>query len=464
MSNPISVIAGLCIAASAFLVLWNQIRVRKILTHMDRMLDRAIDGTFTTQMIDETMLSAVEFKLGRYLDAAGTSARKLAEEKERIKTLISDISHQTKTPVASLLLYCELLEEQKLDETSAEYAKAACGQAKKLQFLIATLIRMSRLETGILALYPVCADIFPMLEKACAQLAPKAAAKGLSLALLPAEEEEIQACFDEKWTLEAVCNILDNAVKYTESGGSIHVKVTETPGAMSGYANYEFVIKDTGIGMSEDFVKKIFEPFKRELDSTTSGIQGTGLGMAITKNIVEMMGGTISVESEKGVGSEFRVCLTFRINTGEKLVHMSEFENVMSLEEQLAEVPKGRILLAEDVELNQEIAATILGDAGFETEIAGNGRIAVDMLAKSEPGYYQVILMDVQMPVMNGYEATKEIRRMENQVHASIPIIAMTANAFEEDKQEALRSGMNGHIAKPIDMEILFGVLRQILK
>ena len=138
--------------------------------------------------------------------------------------------------------------------------------------------------------------------------------------------------------------------------------------------------------------------------------------MAITKNIVEMMGGTISVESEKGVGSEFRVCLTFRINTGEKLVHMSEFENVMSLEEQLAEVPKGRILLAEDVELNQEIAATILGDAGFETEIAGNGRIAVDMLAKSEPGYYQVILMDVQMPVMNGYEATKEIRRMENQV------------------------------------------------
>lgn len=242
------------------------------------------------------------------------------------------------------------------------------------------------------------------------------------------------------------------------------MKVTERPGAMSGYANYEFVIKDTGIGMSEEFVTKIFEPFKRELDSTTSGIQGTGLGMAITKNIVEMMGGTISVQSKKGVGSEFTVCFMFRVNTGEKLVHMSEFDNVMSLEQQLAEVPKGRILLAEDVELNQEIATTILKDAGFETEVAGNGRIAVDMLAKSEPGYYQVILMDVQMPVMNGYEATKEIRRMENRDLASIPIIAMTANAFEEDKQEALKSGMNGHIAKPIDIEVLFGVLRQILK
>lgn len=242
------------------------------------------------------------------------------------------------------------------------------------------------------------------------------------------------------------------------------MKVTETPSAMNGYANYEFFIKDTGIGMSEEFVQKIFAPFSRELDSTTSGIQGTGLGMAITKNIVEMMGGTISVESKKGVGSEFTVRFTFRVNTGEKMLRVSEYENIMSLEEQMAEVPKGRILLAEDVELNQEIAATILGDAGFETEIAGNGQIAVDMLAKSEPGYYQVILMDVQMPVMNGYEATKVIRRMENKDHASIPIIAMTANAFEEDKQEALKSGMNGHIAKPIDIEVLFGVLRQVLQ
>ena len=141
-----------------------------------------------------------------------------------------------------------------------------------------------------------------------------------------------------------------------------------------------------------------------------------------------------------------------------------EQEGTLNPEEQLTEVHTGRILLAEDVELNQEIAATILGDAGFDVEIAGNGRIAVDMLRKSEPGYYQVILMDVQMPVMDGYMATKEIRALENKELASVPIIAMTANAFEEDKQEALKSGMNGHIAKPIDIEILFGVLREILK
>ena len=183
--------------------------------------------------------------------------------------------------------------------------------------------------------------------------------------------------------------------------------------------------------------------------------------MAITKNIVEMMGGSISVKSEKGVGSEFTVFFTFRINTGARIY--SEREEMQNSKKQLAEVHTGRILLAEDNELNQEIAATILGDAGFEVEIAGNGQIAVDMLQKSEPGYYQVILMDVQMPVMNGYEATKSIRAMENKELASIPIVAMTANAFEEDKQEALKSGMNGHIAKPIDIDVLFGVLREIL-
>lgn len=300
MSNLISVIAGLCIAASAFLVLWNQIRLRKILTHMDRMLDRAIDGTFTTQMIDETMLSSVEFKLGRYLNAAGTSARKLAEEKERIKTLISDISHQTKTPVASLLLYCELLEEQKLDETSAEYVKAACGQAKKLQFLIATLIRMSRLETGILTLYPVCADIFPMLEKACAQLAPKAAAKGLSLALLPEEEEEIKACFDEKWTLEAVCNILDNAVKYTDSGG-ITVKVI----AYELFCRIE--IADTGIGISEEEQAQVFSRFYRS--HAAADKEGIGIGLYLAREIVTEENGYIRLKSEPGCGSVFSVFL-----------------------------------------------------------------------------------------------------------------------------------------------------------
>lgn len=371
------------------------------------------------------------------------------------------------------------------------------------------------------------------------------------------------------------------------------MRITEKPGAQKGYANYEFHIKDTGIGMSEEFVAHIFEPFEREKSSTISGIQGTGLGMAITKNIVDMMNGTIAVKSEQGVGTEATVCLTFRLNTGvieprdipelkncralvvdddfntcdsvtymlgqigmraewtlsgkeallrtrqavtrndiydvyvidwmlpdmngievtrrirkemgddvpiilltaydwldiedeakeagitsfcSKPLFLSELRSclhsIVSSEETQGQKSEeesekryaGRILLAEDNELNQEIAVAILENAGFTTEVAMNGKIAVDMLEKSEPGYYQLVLMDVRMPVMDGYEATKLIRRLDNKSLASIPILAMTANAFEEDRQEALRSGMNGHLAKPIDVEALFDALDKILK
>ena len=355
--------------------------------------------------------------------------------------------------------------------------------------------------------------------------------------------------------------------------------------------DYVFLVKDNGIGMSQDFVQHIFEPFERERNSTTSGIQGTGLGMAITKNIVDMMNGTISVRSKQGVGTEFIVVVTFRLCTEErepqtipelkncralvvdddfntcdsvsymlgqiglraewtmsgkeavlrthqavmrgdnysvyiidwlmpdmngvevtrrirkelgeevpvilltaydwldieeeakeagvtafcsKPLFLSELRSclhsIVDTEEETADGAQkhagrrtGRILLAEDNELNQEIATAILEDAGFETEVAGNGRIAVDMLKKAGPGYYQLVLMDVRMPVMDGYGATREIRSLEDPALASVPILAMTANAFEEDRQEALASGMNGHLSKPIDVEMLFDTLDKIL-
>lgn len=385
--------------------------------------------------------------------------------------------------------------------------------------------------------------------------------------------------------------MLSNAVKYTGAGGIVSLRITEKAGAPEGYAHYEFTIKDTGIGMSEEFVSHIFEPFEREKNSTISGIQGTGLGMAITKNIVDMMNGTIEVKSEQDVGTEVIVSFTFRIHSGSKepqdiprlkncraLVVDDDFNTCDSVsymlgqigmraewtlsgkeavlrtrqavtrgdhyyvyivdwllpdmngievtrrirketgedvpiivltaydwsdieneakeagvtafcskplflselrsclhsiihkgeqeKKEITELVKhhtGRILLAEDNELNQEIAAAILGDAGFCTEIAGNGKIAVEMLKKSKPGYYQLVLMDVQMPEMDGYQATRTIRKLENKELASIPILAMTANAFEEDKQEALKCGMNGHLAKPIDIDVLFETLNKIL-
>lgn len=223
-----------------------------------------------------------------------------------------------------------------------------------------------------------------------------------------------------------------------------------------GYRNYEFCIRDTGIGMSKEFLERIFEPFEREKNSTISGIQGTGLGMAITKNIIDMMGGFIEVKSEQGAGTEVTVSFSFRLSNIAP-------DKVRDIVRDIRKFQGGRILLAEDNELNQEIAVAILEDAGFCVDVAENGRIAVDMLKCSEPGHYQLVLMDVQMPVMNGHEATREIRRLRNMELASIPILAMTANAFEEDRQEALRCGMNGHIAKPIDVSALFETLNRVL-
>lgn len=410
--------------------------------------------------IDEETRNEIERT--RQLEEALSQAKKASRAKS---VFLSNMSHDIRTPMNAIVGFTNLaITHIDKQEKVEEYLEKIRSSGNHLLSLINDVLDMSHIESGKMHIEEKLCSLPEILDGLYNILQADVKAKQLSLKIESHNISDEEIYCDKLRLDQVLLNLLSNAVKYTESGGSIYVGVTETPGTMNGYANYEFVIKDTGIGMSETFVKQIFEPFKRELDSTTSGIQGTGLGMAITKNIVEMMGGTISVQSTKGVGSEFRVSFTFRLNTGEKLIRSSEADDLASLEEQLAEVPKGRILLAEDVELNQEIAATILGDAGFETEIAGNGQIAVDMLAKSEPGYYQVILMDVQMPVMNGYEATKEIRRMENRQRASIPIIAMTANAFEEDKQEALKSGMNGHIAKPIDIEVLFGVLRQILR
>ena len=406
--------------------------------------------------IDEETRTEIQ-RLSQLEDAL-SQAKKASQAKS---VFLSNMSHDIRTPMNAIVGFTNLAIAH-IDQTEQveEYLGKIKSSGNHLLNLINDVLDMSHIESGKMHIEEKLCSLPEIMNGLQNIVQADVNAKQLSLRIefVDVTDEEIYC--DKLHLDQVLLNLLSNAVKYTDKGDSIYMRVTERPGAMKEYADYEFLVKDTGFGMSESFVAQIFEAFKREENSTISGIQGTGLGMAITKNIVEMMGGTISVKSKKGVGSEFTVSFTFRINTGEKRI---EKEEVLNPKEQLTEVHTGRILLAEDVELNQEIAATILGDAGFEVEIAGNGQIAVDMLKKSEPGYYQVILMDVQMPVMNGYEATKSIRALENKGLASIPIIAMTANAFEEDKQEALKSGMNGHIAKPIDIEVLFGVLREIL-
>ena len=224
-------------------------------------------------------------------------------------------------------------------------------------------------------------------------------------------------------------------------------------------AEYEFRIKDNGIGMSEEFQKTIFDEFTRERTSTVSGIQGTGLGMAITKNIVEKMGGSISVKSAEGEGSEFIIDIPFRISAAPA---DSAEKTVTSLDEY--DFTGKRVLLAEDNEMNQTIATALLGKAGFAVETAANGQETVDKVRDASDGYFDIILMDIQMPVMDGYEATRQIRALEDPAKAAIPIIAVTANAFEEDRKSAMELGMDGHLAKPYDVPKMMDMIQRLLR
>ena len=254
-------------------------------------------------------------------------------------------------------------------------------------------------------------------------------------------------------------NLLSNAMKYTQEGGEIQFFVEECESNSSVYAKYHFLVKDNGTGMSADFKETIFDPFTRAESSVTNKIQGTGLGMAITRNLVEAMGGTIDVESEPGQGSCFEILLDLRIAEDRSVSSASQEETAEPEENAL----KGmRFLCAEDNELNAEILMELLKIEGAEATIYENGKKTVEAFEQSVTGDYDMILMDVQMPVMNGYEATKAIRMSSHEMAKTIPIIAMTANAFSEDIQHSLAAGMNAHISKPVDMKILKKTIRSI--
>ena len=257
---------------------------------------------------------------------------------------------------------------------------------------------------------------------------------------------------------EVCTNLVSNAVKYTGTGGTIRCDVTQKPCEKAGWCDTVVTVADNGIGMSQEFQQRIFEPFERERTSTVSKVEGSGIGMGIVKKLVGLMGGTVEVESKIGVGSTFTVTIPSRIASEEEAQAKREINP--SDKKCLCGT---RILLTEDNDLNAEIAAELLQEEGCTVDRAKDGVECVDMLEKAANGTYQIILMDVQMPVMNGYDATRKIRRMGDPQKANTPIVAMTANAFSEDRQAALDAGMNDHIAKPIDMNILVSTLRKYL-
>lgn len=287
------IIALICIVTAVTAIIIYRRRTVKIIRSLDRMIDKAINGTFTEENIDESMLSSVEAKLAGYLSASELSARNVASEKARIKELISDISHQTKTPIANILLYTELLKEQELNEQARTCAEETAVQAEGLSFLIITLVKLSRLETGVFTLSPTKEELMPMLEKIYRQYLPKAKEKGLHLTLEPTEA---QAVFDEKWCSEAIGNIVDNAIKYTDSG-FVTISVKE----------YEMfcsvVISDSGQGIAEEEQGKIFTRFYRS--PSVSQKDGIGVGLYLAREIVNGCGGYIKVSSEFGKGTAF---------------------------------------------------------------------------------------------------------------------------------------------------------------
>lgn len=278
----------------AALVLWHRWRMRRLLGSLERMLDAAIRGDFQEETFDESLRSAVETKLAHYLSASAVSARNLQEERDKIQSLIADISHQTKTPIANVLLYAQLLEEQAPEECRA-YTAALTEQARKLQSLIDALVKTSRLETGVLALHPRRGPLGPMLEEAVSQFVPRAEEKGLELIL---ESTDAEAVFDPKWTAEAVCNLIDNAVKYTPSG-----RITVSARAYELFARID--VTDTGPGVAEEELGKLFQRFYR----ASSQAEGVGVGLYLVRQIAQGQGGYVKAFSRPGRGSRFSLYL-----------------------------------------------------------------------------------------------------------------------------------------------------------
>ena len=538
--------------------------------------------------IDREMHDEMEQK--RILEEALMQANRANKAKS---VFLSNMSHDIRTPMNAIVGFTALamthLEKKELVE---DYLQKIMTSGNHLLSLINDILDMSRIESGKMHLDEKPCSLLEVIHGLRNIIQADVNSKQLDLFMDTVGIIDEEVICDKLRLNQVLLNLLSNAVKYTPAGGVVSLRVIEKPFPDENKANYRFIIKDTGIGMSGEFISRIFEPFERERNSTISRIQGTGLGMAITKNIVDMMNGTIEIKSRQNEGTEVTVSFDFSVDTDAKkprpipklqgcraLVVDDDFntcdsvslmlqqlgmraewtlsgkeavlrtkqavsrkdnyqvyiidwllpdmngvevirrirketeENVpiiiltaydwSDIEEEAKEAgatafcakplffselsqtlneiisPEtcdksvkhnidhkcraGRLLLAEDVELNQEIAVAILSEAGFTVDVAENGQIAVDMLKASEPNYYQAVLMDIQMPVMDGYTAARAIRSLDNKALSKVPIIAMSANAFEEDKQEAIQSGMNEHIAKPVNIEVLFKTLDEIL-
>ena len=383
-----------------------------------------------------------------------------AEQSSRAKsTFFFNMSHDIRTPMNAIIGYTALAKkEQDLSPKVRNYLEKIEASGDHLLSLINDILEMSRIENGKMTLEIARSNLSRLMEEVYDLFANQMEAKGLHFTVDSEQVTDPWVMCDANRLNRILLNLISNAYKFTPEGGTVTVTLRQL-GSFLDTGSYELRVKDSGMGMTEEFVATVFDAYSR--DRTASGIQGTGLGMSITKNILELMGGTIEVTSEEGKGTEFIIRLNFELAGDSTELNSTELNNA---ERDSADFGGMRILLVEDIDMNREIATMILSEAGFLVDSAENGKAALDKVAASRPGYYRLILMDVQMPVMNGYEASKAIRSLPDPSLANLPIIAMTANAFSEDVQNAKDAGMDAHVAKPLDVPKMMATIEQVLK
>ncbi len=389
-------------------------------------------------------------------------ALQAAEMANRAKTdFLANMSHDIRTPMNAIIGITSLISHDAGDESKVrEYVKKIEVSSHNLLDIINDVLDMNKIESGKTTLKYRDFSLMELVHEIQVLFGPQTEARHQSFEVVTENIRHEWVNGDNVRLMQIFSNLLSNAVKYTQDDGRIQFVIEELPVKSSTYAKYRFQVRDNGMGIEKDFQEKIFDAFTREESSVTNKIQGTGLGMAITRNLIEIMGGTINVDSEKGRGSCFEILLDMKI--AEAGAVLAEAKNQEEASD--ANVLQGmKFLCAEDNELNAEILEALLESEGAQCTFRENGKEVVEAFEESQPGEYDMILMDVQMPIMNGYEATKAIRHSNHKLAKTIPIIAMTANAFSEDIQMSLAAGMNAHASKPVDMKALKRIIQNII-
>ncbi len=375
-------------------------------------------------------------------------------------SFLFNMSHDIRTPLNAIIGYTELAKNHETDPDKIEYYMDRIHMSsEQLLAIVNSSLEITRMESGKAKLIESACLLGDLLSDVKKRARIQADLKSIEFTADMSDIKHDAIVADYMRIQEILNQLLDNAVKYTNPGGRITLSVMETDMGLTNYSKYQFIVEDNGRGISEEFKKELFNPFTRENNTTKSGVLGTGLGLTVVKNLVDMMEGTVDVESKVGCGSRFTVSLLLKISEDHGADKPAKPMHILNE----SDLKGKRILLVEDNEINCEIAQELLENQGYLVETANDGSVALEKLKNSEPGYYSLVLMDIQMPVMDGYEATKEIRKLENQDLAQIPIIALSANAFIEDYKKSFEAGMNGHFPKPINIEGLQEMIKNVL-